>query len=166
MIESRSLEIRGADESGIDVSINGVAYRPKMLMVGGELPPAARKVLGLPQHWDAEVLHRYTFLKLKGTKLIDPAVAKMIPMSLDLDGKLLWAWVLIGSDAVLIGVEQTTDTVQKLPPLSILRKWIDVLMKHRVLKAPPKPFDLTQPNRSTCRWPAHWRTKASPTARC
>src|SRR4051812_19433157 len=98
MIESKTLEIHGADESGVDVSINGVKMRPKMLIVGGELPTPQRKLLGLPEAWDGGVLHRYTFLRIKGNKCIDPAAMKLMPMSLDLGGQLYWAWMLCGTD--------------------------------------------------------------------
>ena len=144
MIESKTLEIHGADENGVDVSINGAHVRPKMLMVGGELPAPARRVLGLPEHWDVDVMHRYTFLRIKGSKAIDPSVAKLIPMSLDLGGMLRWGWVFCGADSMQIAVEQPSDTVQKNPPLQLLGKWIDVLLKHRVLKAATKPFDTSE----------------------
>ena len=69
--ETRNLEIRGANENGVDLSLDGVAMRPKMLIVGGELSVQQRKTLGLPESWDAGVMHRYTYLRLKGDKWAD-----------------------------------------------------------------------------------------------
>ena len=142
MIEAKTLELHGADESGVDVSINGSRLRPKMLIVGGELAPQQRKMLGLPEGWDAGVLHRYTFLRIKGTKSVDPHAAKLIPMSLDLGGQLHWAWMLCGADSVQIAVEQPVESVPKLPPKELLARWIEVLTKHKMLKPGPKPLDI------------------------
>src|SRR4051812_11139252 len=111
VIESKTLEISGADEGGVDVTLNGSQMRPKMLIVGGELPPAQRKVLGLPEHWDAGVLRRYTFVRLKGAKWMDPSQKQTIPMSLDLDGQLHWAWLLPGHEQVQIAVEQPVESI-------------------------------------------------------
>ena len=77
MIESKSLEVHGADESGVDLTINGQRLRPKMLLVGGDLPAPQRRTLGLPEAWDVGVLHRYTFLRCKTPKS-PPAVAATV----------------------------------------------------------------------------------------
>jgi flavin-dependent dehydrogenase len=141
VIESKTLEISGADETGVDVMLNGSRMRPKMLIVGGELPPAQRKVLGLPEQWDAGVLRRYTFVRLKGAKWIDPSQKQTIPMSLDLHGQLYWAWLLPGHEQVQIAVEQPVESIGKIEPKALLQRWIDVLTKHNVLKPGPKPLD-------------------------
>jgi hypothetical protein len=141
VIESKTLEIRGADEKGIDVAINGTSMRPKMLIIGGELPSDQRKVLGLPETWDNGVMRRYTFCRLKGTKWIDAMPKPTMPMSLDLGGELRWAWLFPGTDSVQISVEQPVESVQQTPPAKLLGSWIEVLVKHRVLKPGNKPID-------------------------
>ena len=66
-----------------------------------------------------------------------------MPMSLDLSGKLLWAWMMAGEDGVQIAVDQPVDSVQKHPPAQLLAHWIDVLAKYRLLKNIPKPAELS-----------------------
>ena len=132
--------------AGLILTINGQRLRPKMLLVGGDLPAPQRRTLGLPEAWDVGVLHRYTFLRCKTPKS-PPAVAapsgKLMPMSLDLGGQLRWAWLLCGSDSMQIAVEQPIDSVQKLPPRALLSRWIDVLTKHQALKPGTKLPDLS-----------------------
>jgi len=142
IVESKTLEIRGADENGVHLSINGVEKNPRMLIVGGQLPDAQRRILGLHESWEHGVMHRYTFLRLKGLKWIEPQPKATIPMSLDLAGKLMWAWLLADKDEVQIAVEQGGDTIAWLPPAKLLAMWIATLTKHRVLKPGPKPIDL------------------------
>jgi flavin-dependent dehydrogenase len=141
--EAKTLEIHGADENGVSLSIDGERMHPKMLIDGGELSPAHRKILGLPKSWDAGVLHRYTYLHIKGTKCVDGEAQKLIPMSLDLAGHLHWAWMLCGQDSVQVSVEQPIESTNAEPPKDLLAKWIDVLIKHRHLKPGPKPFDVS-----------------------
>jgi flavin-dependent dehydrogenase len=140
IIDSKTLDVCGADEQGVHLSINGVEKNPKMLIVGGQLPDPARRVLGLHESWEHGVMHRYTFLRLDGAKWIDQKEKQTIPMSLDLAGKLLWAWLLPGKDEVQIAVEQGIDSIASLPPARLLAMWINVLTKHRVLKPGPKPI--------------------------
>jgi len=141
LIESKEIEIQEADEKGVALTINGVAMRPKMLLVGGELAPQQRRILGLQKSWDAGVMKRYTFLRLKGAKWIDSSPKQTMPMSLDLNGQLHWGWLMPGTDQIQIAVEQTADTAGKRDPRELLTKWIEVLVKHQVLKTGGKPVD-------------------------
>ena len=141
LVESKTLEINGADEKGVDITVNGTSMHPKMLIIGGELPAHQRKVLGLPEAWDAGVLRRYTFCRLKGTKWIEPAPKRFMPMSLDLGGELHWAWLFPGAESIQIAVEQPIESVSKMPSQKLLELWIEVLVKHRVLKLGNKPID-------------------------
>ncbi|HEX3355574.1 MAG TPA: hypothetical protein VHS31_01235 [Tepidisphaeraceae bacterium] len=141
LVEPKSIEIRGLDEKGVDVAIDGTSIRPRMLIVGGELPSPQRKLLGLPVAWDAGVLHRYTFLRLKSAKWIDAAQQQTIPISLDLAGQLHWAWLLARENEVQLAVVQPIESIQKSSPAKLLEHWIDVLTKHHSLKAGPKPID-------------------------
>lgn len=143
VIESKSLEIAGADEAGVQITINGAHYRPKMLIVGGELSPEQGRALALPKVWDAGVLRRYTFIRLKGTKYFEHSDKQTIPMSLDLGGQLHWAWMLPGSDQVQLAVEQSMESVSEHDPKDLLARWMDVLVKHRVLKLGNKSPDLS-----------------------
>src|SRR4051794_14974949 len=140
-LEPRDFQIVRLDESGVDLLVDGKPLRTKLLIVGCALSPQQRRQLGLPDTWDADVPHRYTYLRLKGSKWIEPSAKPVMPMSLDLRGKLYWAWLLPGHDEVMLAVEQPITTVNELPPHELMRHWADVLTKHDVLKSNGKPID-------------------------
>jgi hypothetical protein len=135
------LEIHGTDENGVSLAINGTAMHPKLLIVGGELSAEQRKLLGLPLSWEAGVLHRYTFVRIKHGKSSAASAATAgagkptIPISLDLAGQLLWGWVLPGNGEMQIAVAQPIETIQQHPPKQLLEKWLQLLAAHRVLSA-------------------------------
>lgn len=141
-IGTRTLEIRGADENGVSLEINGTAMHPKLLIVGGELSPPQCKMLGLPESWEAGVVHRYTFLRIKGSKTIALSDKPTMPISLDLSGQLFWGWLLAGAGEMQIAVAQPIETIQEHPPTTILDKWLQLLAEHRVLTAAIKPAAL------------------------
>jgi flavin-dependent dehydrogenase len=149
LVASKQVQIQHVDEGGAQVSLNGKQpVRPRLLIVGGELPEPQKRMLGIPDSWESGVLHRYTYLKLKGTKCLEPgsstASAKpVIPMSLDLSGQLFWAWLLPGPSELQIAVEQPVATVSEHPSKELLQHWIDVLIAHKVLKPAVKQFDLS-----------------------
>ena len=133
------LEIHELDESGVQLSLDDRRMHPKLLILGGEIGAAEKKQLGLPPAWETEVLHRYTFLKLKGAKWIEApkdSGRPLIPMSLDLRGELLWGWMLPGKGVVQIAVVQPADSVSTTQPVALLQHWVDVLARHGELKTP------------------------------
>jgi flavin-dependent dehydrogenase len=62
-------------------------------------------------------------------------------MSLDLCGKLSWAWVLPGEKHIMFAVEQTLASLMEHSPPLLLRHWINVLRKHGVLRHPVELAD-------------------------
>ena len=64
-----------------------------------------------------------------------------MPMSLDLHGKLYWAWMLAGVDQVQVAVAQPIDSCGQTSPAELLTRWIDVLVKHGVLKPAARAID-------------------------
>jgi hypothetical protein len=94
------------------------------------------KTLGLPDEFHRDVMRRYSFIRLKPLEKWATLEDKpMLPMSLDLSGKLTWAWMLPGVGEVQLAVEQPMDDVERTPPRMLLEKWAGVLKKHGVLKA-------------------------------
>ena len=72
LVTPKVLDIERLDERGIDVTINEkTQVRPKVLLVAGQLPEPQQKRLGLPESWGAEVVHRYSYIKLPGKKWCD-----------------------------------------------------------------------------------------------
>jgi len=140
------LEIHGLDETGVDVTVGRLRCRPKLILLAGALPLAQRRILGIPEEWDAEVLHRYAFLKLKGPKWLERDPRPLMPMSLDLNGSLSWAWLLPGDGCVQLAVEEPLEKggvkADRAGPARHLRRWLDVLIAHKIMKAGGSEPDL------------------------
>jgi hypothetical protein len=142
MVIPRTMEIHRLDENGIDVTLGKDALRPRALIVGAEFPPAERKMLGIPDAWGTEIVHRYTFLKLPANRWMDAGSRPIIPMSLNLRDSLCWGWLMPGPRCIQLAVEQPIETVSSLRPVDLLRHWADVLRSHHVLSGNGSlPFD-------------------------
>ena len=93
-------------------------------------------MLGLPDEFHRDVMRRYSFVRLRGLeKWTQPDAKPVLPMSLDLSGKLTWAWMLPGVDEVQLAVEQPLDDVEHNPPQKLIEKWVAILRKHGLIKA-------------------------------
>jgi flavin-dependent dehydrogenase len=134
MVTPKQLQIHRLDEKGLEVTLGRGEARPKALVLGGRLPDAQQKLLGLPDSWGPDVVHRYTFLRLKGNKWADLGGRPTLPMSLDLRKELMWAWLLPFDGGVQIAVDQPIETVSKVGGVELLRHWAETLRKHNVLK--------------------------------
>jgi hypothetical protein len=139
---AKSLHIAHLDETGVDVALDRAMLRAKVLIVAGELPAEQKRMIGLGESWDGEVPHRYTFLKMKGSRWFDAGSRPFIPMSLDLKGSLNWAWLLPGPGAVQLAVVQPLATGNGLQAAQFLQHWINVLTAHRVLAPSAGSIDL------------------------
>jgi hypothetical protein len=133
LLTPKTLEIHRLDETGADVNVGKAMLRPTALVVGGTLPEAQQKRLGLPESWETGVVHRYTFLKLSGTKWADLGSRPVIPMSLNLKGMFCWAWLLPGPKGFQIAVEQPVETIAQTRPMELLGHWADVLRRAEIL---------------------------------
>ncbi|HWP39909.1 MAG TPA: hypothetical protein VNL70_03205, partial [Tepidisphaeraceae bacterium] len=134
VVRPSQVQVTSLDESGVDVRLDAQQHRTTALLLAGDLPGQQRRALGMPDGWDQQVLHRYTFLRLRGGRWIEPALGQIIVMSLDLRGTLNWGWLLPGPACVQLCVDQPISTVQELPPTQLLQHWIDVLVRHGVLR--------------------------------
>jgi len=130
------VQIHRLDETGLDATIGKETVRAKALILAGDLGEQQHKMLGLPEEWEHGVIHRYTFVKLKGARMADLGNRPLMPMSLDLKGHLTWAWLMAGPRMMQMAVEQPGDTVATRPPLELLRHWAKVLFAHGVFKTP------------------------------
>ncbi len=133
-LHPKHLQIHRLDEHGIDVTIGKSTLRPTVLVLGGELPIPQQKLLGLPDAWGPDVVHRYTFLRLKNPKWVTLGSRPCAPMSLDLGHHLLWAWMLPYEGGVQLAVTQPVETLAQFRSHDLLRHWVDVLRRHNVLK--------------------------------
>ena len=126
-------QIHRLDETGIDVTLGKAHVRPKVLILGGQLPERQRRLLGLPDSWEADIVHRYTYLKLPGTKWTDLGSRPVMPMSLNLREMLCWGWLLPGPKSVQLAVEQPVETLSRVPARELLAHWVEMLRKNEVL---------------------------------
>src|SRR5258705_208084 len=74
------LQIHRLDETGLDATVGKERVRATALVMAGDLGEQHHKLLGLPEEWEHGVLHRYTFLKCKGTKITDMGSRPLMPM--------------------------------------------------------------------------------------
>jgi hypothetical protein len=132
-VTPKQLHVHRLDEHGIDVTIGKAAVRPKAMILGGALPEPQQKLLGMPDGWGADVVHRYTYVKLPGSKWADLGARPVVPMSLNLKGLLCWAWLLPGPKGFQLAVEQPIETIEKTRPQDLLAHWAEVLRRHDVL---------------------------------
>ena len=133
MITPKVLEIQRLDEGGVDLTLGRSQFRPRMLILAGLPSEEQQKVLGLPDNWGNDVVHRYTFVRLPGSKWVDLGSRPVAPMSLNLKDMLFWAWLLPGEKAVELAVEQPVETVSKVAPADLLAHWVAVLRTHGIL---------------------------------
>src|SRR5882672_7637029 len=105
------LQIHRLDETGLDATVGRESVRATALVLSGDLGQQQHKLLGMPEEWERGVLHRYTFLKCRGNKLADLGTRPLIPMSLDLQGLLTWAWLIPGPRHMQIAIEQPLETL-------------------------------------------------------
>ena len=127
------LQIHRLDEQGIDVTLGKGQVRPKVLVLGGSLPERQRRLLGLPEAWEPETVHRYTFVKLGGAKWADLGARPVMPMSLNLREMLCWAWLLPGPKSVQLAVEQPVESLSRVGSAELLAHWVEVLRKNEIL---------------------------------
>jgi flavin-dependent dehydrogenase len=131
----KTVHIHHLDEHGAQVTVGKLLVKPKVLVLAGPLPEQQQKLLGLPESWGADVVHRYTFLKLVGTKWADLGGRPIIPMCLNLKEKLCWGWLLPSDKSIQLSVEQPIETVAEIRPLDLLSQWVDILRANEVLLA-------------------------------
>lgn len=129
----RTLQIHRLDETGADVTVGKSTVRAKVLVLGGLLPEPQQKILGLPDSWGEEIVHRYTFLRLAGTKWVDLGSRPVVPMCLNLNDRLCWGWLLPGAKCVQLAVEQPIETLSDIRPLDLLGQWVRMLRMNGIL---------------------------------
>jgi flavin-dependent dehydrogenase len=137
--QPEQMQIHRLDESGVDVTVCRRQLRAKVLVLGGSLPERHRRLLGLPESWEPEVIHRYTFVKLSGAKWADLGARPVMPMSLNLREMLCWGWLLPGPKSVQLAVEQPVETLSRVRPAELLAHWIGVLRKNGILNGKGDP---------------------------
>ncbi|HZZ41958.1 MAG TPA: hypothetical protein VFE58_03410 [Tepidisphaeraceae bacterium] len=137
MVKAKTMEVHTPDEKGVEAVLGKTTVRATALVLAGELPAGDQKRLGLPEAWEAEVVHRYSFIRLAGKKFTGEDAKSLMPMSLDLNGDMCWGWFLCREDECQLAVEQPIEQVGKMTPQQLLTRWAGILQKQGVLKDVP-----------------------------
>jgi hypothetical protein len=127
------VEIQRVDEKGLHMRIGKQAIYPKALILAGHLPAQQRGLLGMPEAWGPDVVHRFTTVRCKIGRQYLLDAKSLMPMSLDLHGKLCWGWLLPGDGEFQLIVEQPIEKATAGSGLSLLKHWVSVLQSHQVL---------------------------------
>lgn len=143
-VVSKHLEIHRVDETGLDFTVNKRKLRAKSLLLGGALPPVQHKMLGLPESWDAGVMHRYSYIRLPAKKWSRLGARPVAPMSLNLRDTLCWGWLLPGPKHVQIAVAQPVEMLGRMPANDLLNHWARTLRQADVLQRDDLPADHVQ----------------------
>jgi flavin-dependent dehydrogenase len=137
-VESSSpsvVQIHRLDEKGLEVSVGKHQVRPTVLVLGGSLSPEQEKLLGMPDGWGRDIVHRFTFVKFKAPKgTVELGSRPIVPMSLDLFGRLCWGWLFCHGNELQLAVEQPVEMLEQIRPNDLLAHWIEVLKRHNVIK--------------------------------
>lgn len=133
MFNPASLSIRGIDQHGFEIHLDNHVVRPRAVLLAGALGPELAKHLALPEMFTADVMRRYSFVRLRGRGLTDVGPKPVIPMSLDLTKQLTWAWMLPGDEEVQLAVEHPVEGAQ-VDPVQLLERWAQILKAHGLLK--------------------------------
>jgi hypothetical protein len=147
-----SVEIHSIDETGLAVTLGKKRVRAKLLVLAGKLSSSQQRMLGMASTWEPEVVQRYTFLKLRGAKWTGHVSPRVLPMSLDLGGKLFWAWMIPHKQQVQLAVIQPLESLAEMPPRKSMDRPSNALWKKR--------------NLWIGRWPGRCRRRVWRTGRC
>jgi hypothetical protein len=133
-----AVQVHAVDELGVAVRVGRRQLRARLMILSDGFGAEVRTALGVPEQWDAEVLHYYTFVKLRGEhggeRGMDGKKAGLVPMSLDLGGTMSWGWLLSGVSRAQVAVLQTAEAAGKTLPREQLKRWAAILEMHGVVK--------------------------------
>lgn len=134
LLNPKHVQVHRIIEKGVEITVGKAILQPKVLVLAGPLPEPQQKILGMPEGWGRDIVHRYTFVKFKAGKTLDLGNKPAMPMSLDLLGKLYWAWLLPCGQSMQVAVEQPVETVQQIKPPDLLEHWVKILKRHNLLR--------------------------------
>lgn len=147
---TQSLQIHRVDEHGLEITLGKHALKPLAFIVACELGPDHMSMLGIPDAWEPEVLHRFTTARCRTAKHLNLAGKTLMPMSLDLQGKLCWGWLIPGDGEFQLAIEEPLADATQQSGIELLRHWVRILQLHGVLG--PK-FEISPSSVSTSQLP-------------
>ncbi|MGH7176785.1 MAG: hypothetical protein ACREJC_05335 [Tepidisphaeraceae bacterium] len=142
LVTCKSFQVVRIIDSAVEVQLDSRRVTPRILIAANDLPQQARAALGLARSWERGVVHRYTFIAIKSKRAPSSEPKALMPLSLDLNGTLCWAWLLRGTDAVQVAIEQPLETLSSNPAEHMLSHWLKVLQAHGLVTQ-DAPLDLS-----------------------
>lgn len=144
-VAPRKLEIVRVDETGLDLTLGDARVHARLLLLGGELLPEQRKMLGLTP-WPPESMYRYTYVQIpiRGGIQYDAGNRPVVAMSLNLKETHHWAWLLPGEGQFQLAVEQPLPGEGSPTGQDLLAHWAGVLHEHGILTVRPDRLGLSK----------------------
>lgn len=135
-----SLVIQQVDETGADVLIDDKPLRVRGIIASDSLQEAHRRMLGVPDGWDDQVIHRLTWVAVKGAQKVTLGGKPLAAVSLDLMEQRAIGWLLPeGDGGQLMVLEPQGNRGTGATAGPVLRRWADVLVKHGLLESSDWP---------------------------
>ncbi len=134
-LKPREVRVLRADERGVEISLGNQTIHPIAVVLADALPPDQGKILGLPDEWERGVLRKYSYVRLKPGRNLAMSSRPILPMSLNLGGMYGWAWLMPGEHDVQLCVEQSPESLASHPPIQLLQRWLDILVRQNILRS-------------------------------
>jgi hypothetical protein len=132
-IRGGELVIHSVDAAGIALAVGRRSIHTSAMIFARPPDTAAGAALGMPDHWDAEVLRRFTILKCKTEKHLRLPRPRTMPMSLDVGSSLAWGRLLIGGGGMMLAVDEPVTDAAPSSGRKLLAGWVEVLKRHALL---------------------------------
>ena len=130
LLNPKTLQIQRIHEKGLEVQAGNALVKATALVLAGVLSEQQHRMLGLPEEWERGVVAKYSFVCFKGTKYSELGNKPLVPLTLDLNGKLIRAWMLVGPKHTQLAVEHSAQ----FKAIDLLKLWVAVLEKHGLIK--------------------------------
>lgn len=135
----RSLAVDAIDEHGADVRISSTAMRARAIIIADTVDPEQHRLLNIPSGQDDEMLHRLSWVRIKGKTSVDLGTRPLAMVSLDLLNQQAIGWLLPGKSESQLMLIQPVALARQEPPPAGLRQWANVLVQHGVLTSENAP---------------------------
>jgi hypothetical protein len=121
------------DEAGLEILVGKQTLHPRVMVLAEDTIEDEKDLLGRPESWGPDVMHRFTVARCKSTRHLTLTAKSLMPMSLDLGGNLFWGWLLPGDGEFELAVEQPLEKATATSGRELLAHWAQVLQRHGVL---------------------------------
>ena len=137
-----AITIRSVDENGVSMTVGRTSMKAKMLIVIDPLPAEAATAIGAKSSSESAA-----FPQSLSVLELDPAAvsaeAGVVPMALDLAGRLIWGWLLRDATRAQASVLHPSGGAGGAGGAGedageLLREWLGLLVDRGMLRAKPQ----------------------------